>query len=142
MLRSQEFLNDQAETLSRVQRYCAATSMSVPVDPYVFSYDSGSQLLVCRNHKVVRNETIQCLYNACCIVTGCFLHPHGDIQSAPLRSTSRCVRWLTEIFDSYSATLNALSSPHCRTDKYIDKWGTTYTWTTEHFKLETAEHVR
>ena len=52
MLRSQEFLNDQAETLSRVQRYCAATSMSVPVDPYVFSYDSGRQLLVCRNHKV------------------------------------------------------------------------------------------
>ena len=58
MLSSQEFLNDQAETLSRVQRYCAATSMSVPVDPYVFSYDSGRQLMVCRNHKVEPNVTM------------------------------------------------------------------------------------
>ena len=38
--------------MSRVQRYCAATNMSVPVEPYVFSYDSGRQLMVCRNHKV------------------------------------------------------------------------------------------
>ena len=60
MLSSQEFLNDQAETLSRVQRYCAATSMSVPVEPYVFSYDSRRQLLVCRNHKVATKQTIQC----------------------------------------------------------------------------------
>ena len=35
-----------------MQRYCAATNMSVPVEPYVFSYDSGRQLMVCRNHKV------------------------------------------------------------------------------------------
>ena len=46
-----------------MQRYCAATNMSVPVEPYVFSYDSGRQLMVCRNHKVGTKKNTLSLFS-------------------------------------------------------------------------------
>ena len=49
---TQEFLNDQSRTLARVHRYCEATGLSSPIDPYVYSHDASRHFLLCRNHKV------------------------------------------------------------------------------------------
>ena len=48
---SQEFLNDQIDTLARVHRYCEANGLSSPIDPYVYSHDASRRFLLCRNHK-------------------------------------------------------------------------------------------
>ena len=54
----QEFLAEQSLIMARVGNYCRAANLSVPLDPYTFSYDPGTQLLVCRNHKASRAVTM------------------------------------------------------------------------------------
>ena len=50
----QDFLNDQARTMSRVARYCEQAKLSRPVNAYLYTYDSSRDFLVCRNHKVTQ----------------------------------------------------------------------------------------
>ena len=56
----QDFLNDQARTMSRVSRYCEQAKLSRPVNAYLYTYDSNRDFIVCRNRKVTQFPVTPC----------------------------------------------------------------------------------
>ena len=69
-------------------------------------------------------------------IAGGFHNAFADIPAPPVRDTETHVRGLQSIIaPGWSISV-------CRSDTFVDQWGSHYSWTVDYFSTESDKHVR